>query len=1244
MFARFSIHAYQWILLGPLALSAALGAVADANPKTDSPGNPEIARVSEAQANIPARDFSKMLFISPPYAQGVNVECFPYRAFDEKAGYRGGPYVKTERTVVTLENAYLRLSFLPSVGGRLWKAWCKQSNRPLFKSGDVLDLYALWKTGCGYMTTTMGLRFDFPEWGHDPAAEQEWKYETGRQDGKAWVRVWYREPRTQLEISERISLFDESAAIEIHTELENPNAEPRPYKYWTIAYVPILPDSRVILPCDFMTYHAVEQVWSWPISGEADISVPARWAFDTSYFAEGLRYGFAAIHSRSAHNGVARVFPLDRVRGVKLYSEGCPDYVNFYAGVAKTMEESLTLPARGRYEWTERYYPLDGLEGLTIAGAAAAIHASLPEDKQTELSIRIMAVDALDCNLRVKGEGIAAYAAPLKAAPLEIKNYTVPVVDANPDAQVAIDLTWPDGATLSWSGPRRELFPRAVEQSSGVEVGAEAFVNVGFEDYDDIQNRLPGWQARIWEGSGDLNVVSDNAFNGKRSVCIQRSAGDCKIGYCSDPVRVAPGEKYCLRFACQAQGLKPGSGGQTAHAILTDASGWKVVKKIDVPDPNMDWMVCEYSFAVPGGYDSLRVFLQLFGAGSVWFDDVSLVRLPDDAAVKVPAFIKTDRPLEKNIAVKPAKSILNGVKLAGPPRIFKLDREMTLNQPFGLSIDGQDNLFCFDGKFFKRWTRKGEFRALKITPQGKVVLTFGAWGNEPGEFFHPSGFAVAPGGAVYVADTGNNRISIFSGDGKYQRSFGEAGAGPGQFAGPTRMAFTKEGHLLISDGGNSRVVEYDKDGQFRRIVAGSELLSVPFDVSTDAAGCIYVADAGAHRVVVLEPDGKQRGIIGGYGVEPGRFIRPALLAAAKDGGLFVADPALARVTYFDAAGKYRRMFGSGAGEFPYFRAISGLALNSRGELIVLDATAPESVWICDPESGAVAPFVMTSRHYERQPLAARPSARGVSIAPDGSLVFFMGNGYEQNILRKCRPDGTVLWELGSTGAGPGQWNRIGQVAFDPAGNIWVLDRGNDRVQCLSPDGRFLKAIGGYGTGADEISLACDVAVAGNGLIYISDTANHRIQVLDPDGQGIRSITHGADFFPGPLLVTRSGDLWVRNMPDGFLYHFGADGQLAGCVKTLGVESAWPHINPLAETPDGNILVADLARRRFVCLTPDGKQVPAPLPWPANAAEVVRLVGPDFNIISIAFNAEGCLLVAGACERGDSFAVVRLEYP
>lgn len=1200
------------------------------------------AVVSEATEEIPVRDASRMMFISPPYGQGHNVECFPYRALDENAEFRGVPLQKKTFTVLTLENAHVRLDFLPALGGRLWKAWCKRSGRPLFKSGTVLERQNLWKTGCGYMTTTMGLRFDFPEWGHDPSAEQPWHYETGRQDGKAWVQFRFRELRSQLEITERIALSDDSAAWEISTDLSNSNDEPRPYKYWTIAYVPLQPDSRVIAPCAFMMYHSGEQVWTWPVSGGADISTPARWAFDTSYFAAGLRYGFAAVHSRSTRSGVARVFPLDRAQGCKLYSEGSQEYVNFYGGVAGTMEELLTLPPRGRHSWTERYYPLEGLEGLTLAGACAALHASLPAGGQTGLAIRIMAVEKLDARLSVRGEGIAPFDAPLAAGPLDIQNFSVPVAEAAPGSPVAIEVAPRTGPAVAWQGTRRDLMPVAVATSAAVAVGAEALANGGFEEYDEVRDRLTGWTPRVWEASGEL-AVADIAFEGRHSLALHSEAQHCKIGYYSDRTRVTPGGKYRLRFAYQAQKLKTGWGDRKAHVLVTDAAGWNVVAKIEVPEAETGWMTGEASFAIPNTIAEVCVFLQLFVAGSVWFDDVSLTRLPDDAALLAPVFTGAGRAPD-TAPIKREKKYLEGMTLAGRPLVFKLARDAALLQPFGLASDGRDNLYCFDGRFGKWRERTSEFCALQMAPDGKIVKAFGGWGDGPGKFFHPGGFAVSPKGEIYVADAGHDRISVFSPAGVHLRDFGESGSAPGRFDGPARLALTAEGSLLVSDVGNARVVEHDADGRFKRVVAGPEVLSAPYDVAVAPSGRIYVADAGAHRVVMLEADGKPAGSIGGYGLEPGRFVRPALLALSAEGDLFVADTALARVSCFDGQGACRRVIGGVVGEFQHFRDISGLALNSRGQLLVLDGAAPEALWICDPRSGQVKPASLAGRAYDNRPTVPRFTAKGAALAPDGDLVFFMNNGYDINILRKCGPDGTLRWELGSTGSGPAQFRKIGQVAFDAAGNIWVLDRGNARLQCFAPDGRYLKAIGRQGSGEGELSVPCDVAVGPGGLIYVSDAGNHRVQALDADGKSVRSFARGADFFPGPLLVARGGDVWVRNMPDGALHHFAPDGRWLGRVDGLGVESTWAYINPMAEMPDGRILVADLSQRRFVCVTPEGKCAPAPIPWPGDTAEVAASIGVDFNCETIAFDHENCLVVAGSCDRGSSFAVVRIRMP
>ena len=70
-----------------------------------------------------------------------------------------------------------------------------------------------------------------------------------------------------------------------------------------------------------------------------------------------------------------------------------------------------------------------------------------------------------------------------------------------------------------------------------------------------------------------------------------------------------------------------------------------------------------------------------------------------------------------------------------------------------------------------------------------------------------------------------------------------------------------------------------------------------------------------------------------------------------------------------------------------------------------------------------------------------------------------------------------------------------------AGNLYVLDTGNHRVQKFSPDGKYLATFGRQGQGPGEFYYASWLAVDANGFFYVSDPNNQRIQVLTPDGTG-----------------------------------------------------------------------------------------------------------------------------------------------
>src|SRR5690606_9155647 len=81
-------------------------------------------------------------------------------------------------------------------------------------------------------------------------------------------------------------------------------------------------------------------------------------------------------------------------------------------------------------------------------------------------------------------------------------------------------------------------------------------------------------------------------------------------------------------------------------------------------------------------------------------------------------------------------------------------------------------------------------------------LIIGAQGTSPGKFQSPEGIALDTSGNIYVTDTGNDRIQVFSSNGIFQGLFGESGTGDGQFDGPTGIAVTDE-YVYVCDSGNT---------------------------------------------------------------------------------------------------------------------------------------------------------------------------------------------------------------------------------------------------------------------------------------------------------------------------------------------------------------------------------------------------------------------------------------------------------
>jgi DNA-binding beta-propeller fold protein YncE len=142
-----------------------------------------------------------------------------------------------------------------------------------------------------------------------------------------------------------------------------------------------------------------------------------------------------------------------------------------------------------------------------------------------------------------------------------------------------------------------------------------------------------------------------------------------------------------------------------------------------------------------------------------------------------------------------------------------------------------------------------------------------------------NGLAVDPSGNLYVADTGRNRILIFTPEGVLRDQLGQTGSGLGQFTQPMDVAFGSDGSLFVADWENARIQRFDPS--LTPIDAWPTDVR-PFGVAVDALGRVYVPDPGRTRVRVYSPSGTELSELGGPGV-PIDVSEPRQVAAAPRG-------------------------------------------------------------------------------------------------------------------------------------------------------------------------------------------------------------------------------------------------------------------------------------------------------------------------------------------------------------------------
>ncbi|WP_374438361.1 hypothetical protein [Inhella sp.] len=353
-------------------------------------------------------------------------------------------------------------------------------------------------------------------------------------------------------------------------------------------------------------------------------------------------------------------------------------------------------------------------------------------------------------------------------------------------------------------------------------------------------------------------------------------------------------------------------------------------------------------------------------------------------------------------------------------------------------------------------------------------------------------------GAVWVADTGNQLIRRIAADGQVSTLAGQLGQtgfadGVGSsalFNEPSGVLPAPQGGVWVLDSNNGRIRHVAADGRVSTLAGGGQgaggsrhadgqgtaaAFNEPRGFAQDAAGNLYVADAADHAIRRVDRSGRSSvwaGRPGSYGFADGaatlaRFRKPAGLAVAADGTLYVADSGNHAVRRIAPDGQVSTLAGNG----------------ERGSR---------------DGAGSAAQF--------NEPM-------GLALAPDGALYVA---DFGSHTLRRVTATGQVSTVAGSAGqggfvdgaaTGAARLRSPVDVAVGGDGKVYVLDRSNHAVRVLDGAGQLSTLAGSGSAGLADGSgrsarfqFPSGLAPASDGGLWVADTDNQRLRHVSATGE------------------------------------------------------------------------------------------------------------------------------------------------
>jgi serine/threonine-protein kinase len=224
----------------------------------------------------------------------------------------------------------------------------------------------------------------------------------------------------------------------------------------------------------------------------------------------------------------------------------------------------------------------------------------------------------------------------------------------------------------------------------------------------------------------------------------------------------------------------------------------------------------------------------------------------------------------------------------------------------------------------------------------------------------PTAVAVDAAGAVYVADSGNNRVLRLAADASSETVLPFTG-----LSYPVGVAVDSAGAVYVGDTGNSRIVVLPPGASSQTVLPFTGL-SDPLGVAVDSSGTVYAVDYDTSQVVALAPAATTQKVL------PFADLRePTGVAADNAGAVYVTDSFNDRVVKLAAAADSPTIL-----PFNGLNSPNAVAVGNTGTVYVADGNNDRAVQLA---AGASSQTVL--------PFTGLDSPTGVAVDNTGTVYL-----------------------------------------------------------------------------------------------------------------------------------------------------------------------------------------------------------------------------------------------------------------